>query len=34
MRKAIPAIREHVDDLKQRLQHEHDGHKQPRLQML
>lgn len=34
MRKAIPPIHEHVDDLKQRLQREHDGHKKPRLQML
>ena len=34
MRTAIPAIREDADDLKQRLQREHDGRKKPRLQML
>jgi hypothetical protein len=34
MRTAIPAITDHVDALKQRLQREHDGHKKPRLQML
>ena len=34
MRMAIPPLREQVDDLKQRLQREHDGHKKPRLQML
>jgi transposase len=34
MRKAIPPITEPVADLKQRLQHEHDSHKQLRLQML
>jgi hypothetical protein len=34
MRIAIPPLREHVDDLKHRLQREHDGHKKPRLQML
>ena len=34
MRKALPAITEDADTLKQRLQHEHDGRKKPRLQML
>jgi transposase len=34
MRIAIPPLREPVDDLKQRLQREHDGHKKLRLQML
>jgi transposase len=34
MRRAIPPITDHTDDLKHRLQREHDGHKQPRLQML
>jgi transposase len=34
MYRATPGIREHVNELKQRLQHEHDGHKKPRLQML
>jgi transposase len=34
MRTAIPPITESADDLKQRLQREHDGHKKPRLQML
>ena len=34
MRKAIPRITDHADDLKHRLQREHDGHKKPRLQML
>jgi hypothetical protein len=34
MRKALPAITEAVENLKQRLQHEHDGRKKPRLQML
>lgn len=34
MRKVLPPITEDVDDLKQRLQREHDGHKKPRLQML
>jgi transposase len=34
MRIAIPPLREHVDDLKHRLQREHDGQKKPRLQML
>ena len=34
MRTAIPPITEHADDLKHRLQREHDGHKKPRLQML
>jgi transposase len=34
MRKAIPPITEHADDLKQRFRREHDSHKQLRLQML
>ncbi len=34
MRRAIPPITECVDELKQRLQQEHDGRKKPRLQML
>ena len=34
MRKAIPPITEHADDLKQRLRREHDSHKRLRLQML
>jgi transposase len=34
MRRAIPPITEQTDDLKHRLQREHDGHKKPRLQML
>jgi transposase len=34
MRKAISPITEHADELKQRLQREHDTHKKPRLQML
>jgi transposase len=34
MHRAIPYISEHADELKQCLQHEHDGHKKPRLQML
>jgi transposase len=34
MRNAIPLITEPAAELKQRLRHEHDGHKQPRLQML
>ncbi len=34
MRRSIPPISEHVDELKQRLQQEHDGRKKPRLQML
>jgi transposase len=34
MRHAIPPIHEAVAALKERLQHEHDGHKKPRLQML
>ena len=33
MRRAIPPIAEHADDLKQRLQREHDGRKNVRLQM-
>ncbi len=34
MRKPIPPIIETVDDLKQRLQREHEVHKKQRLQML
>jgi transposase len=34
MRNPVPPIREDEATLKQRLQHEHDGHKKPRLQML
>jgi transposase len=34
MRKAMPRITDHADDLKHRLQREHDGHQKPRLQML
>jgi transposase len=34
MRRAIPMIAESVEDLKHRLQREHDGRKKPRLQML
>lgn len=34
MRNPIPPISEAVAVLKERLQHEHDGHKKPRLQML
>jgi predicted ArsR family transcriptional regulator len=34
MRKVIPAIAERAGELKQRLWHEQDGHKKPRLQML
>ncbi len=34
MRKALPVITEDATTLKQRLQHEHDGRKRPRLQML
>jgi transposase len=34
MRNALPVITEDAETLKQRLQREHDGHKQPRLQML
>jgi len=34
MRKALPPITEHADDLKQRLRREHDRHKRLRLQML
>ena len=34
MRKALPTITEDLGTLKQRLQHEHDGRKNPRLQML
>jgi transposase len=34
MRTPIPAITDHADDLKQRLQRERNGHRRPRLQML
>jgi transposase len=34
MRNPIPPILEEVAALKERLRHEHDGHKKPRLQML
>jgi transposase len=34
LRNAIPPIQEKVATLKERLRHEHDGHKKPRLQML
>jgi hypothetical protein len=34
MRHPIPPISEAVAALKERLHHEHDGHKKPRLQML
>jgi transposase len=34
MYRPIPPITEPVDELKQRLQREHDGHRNPRLQML
>jgi hypothetical protein len=34
MHNAIPPIHEEVVALKERLRHEHDGHKKPRLQML
>jgi hypothetical protein len=34
MRKAIPAIPESAANLRQRLQREHDGRKQPRMQVL
>jgi transposase len=34
MRNALPPIHEEVAALKERLQHEHDGHKKPRLHML
>jgi transposase len=34
MRKPLPSIHEDTDHLKQRLQHEHNGRKKPRLQML
>jgi hypothetical protein len=34
MRNALPIIREDTATLKQCLQHEHDGRKRPRLQML
>jgi transposase len=34
MRKPIPTIGEEVAALEERLQHEHDGHKKPRVQML
>jgi transposase len=34
MYRVTPSIREHVNDLRQHLQREHDGHKKLRLQML
>ncbi len=34
MRTAIPPLTEYADELKHRLQREHDGHKKPRLQRL
>jgi hypothetical protein len=34
MRQALPIITEEATFLKQRLQHEHNGRKKPRLQML
>ena len=34
MRKPLPIIHEDMVSLKQRVQHEHNGRKQPRLQML
>jgi transposase len=34
MRTALPPITDQTDELKHRLQREHDGHKKPRLQML
>jgi transposase len=34
MRTPLPGIHEDADSLKQRLQHEHNGRKKPRLQML
>ena len=34
MRKAMPPMTEHADELKQRLRREHDRHKQLRLQRL
>jgi transposase len=34
MYRVPPRIREDVNELRRRLQHEHDGHKKPRLQML
>ena len=34
MRNPIPPISEAVAALKERLQHEHNGHKKPRVQML
>jgi Homeodomain-like domain len=34
MRTAVPPLSEQADDRKHRLQREHDGPKQPRLQML
>ena len=34
MRNPVPTIREEVAAIKERLQHAHDGHKKPRLQML
>jgi hypothetical protein len=34
IRNPVPPIREDEATLKQRLQHEHDGHKKPRVQKL
>jgi hypothetical protein len=34
MRNALPVIGEDAEALKQRLQHEHDGRKRSRLQMI
>ena len=34
MRTAIPPMTDHADDLRHRLQREHNGHQKPRLQML
>jgi transposase len=34
MYRVTPRIREHVNELRPRLHHEHDGHNKPRLQML
>jgi transposase len=34
MRNAIPPLPEEITALKERLPHEHDGHKKPRLHML
>jgi hypothetical protein len=34
MNRVIPCIREHANELEQRLQHGHKGHRKPRLQVL